>query len=773
VPGLHLLGVRHHGPGSARSVLRALDELRPDVVLVEAPADADDALGWIADPALVPPVALLGYVVNRPERAAFIPLAEFSPEWQAVRWALHHGVAVEAIDLPLAQTLADADDEREEPHRGADDVPVDPLGALAAAAGEPDAERWWEDLVEHRGDGEPVFDAVAEAMAAVRADTTTPPFDARREAHMRRRIRRWLRDDRTVVVVCGAWHVPALDPTVATNAADGALLRGRPKVKVAVTWVPWTHRRLRRATGYGAGVASPGWYDHVFRHPGPDGVSRFFVHAAHALRREGIGASPDHLIAASRLADTLAALRRRPRAGLAEVLDAAEAVLGGLPLVVDELVVGNAIGEVPPNAPQVPLARDLAAAQRAVRLKPTADVRVVELDLRTPTGLARSHLLHRLQALGIPWGTLEEGRGSSGTFRETWRLAWEPELSVRVVELAGHGTTVVAAAASRLIERVTAATRLAEAAAAVDVALLADLPDALRPAVRVLGELAARSPDVAELMDALRPLASALRYGDVRNTEPAGLRVVFDELVVRVLAGLGRAVEALDDDAARSMIERLSATQAALAIVDHPARRDAFPEVLERIAEHRRVHGLVQGRATRLLHDAGRWSPEQVEARLGRALTPGTPAASGAAFVEGFLAGSGTVLLHDAHLLAAVDAWIASLSAEAFEDVVPLLRRTFGAFEPAERRQLGALLATGRIERAAPMGDDVDEPRARAALATVRTLLGLPPATSDAQEVRPADPVRVRRAGSTSDATSVSHADQRRVRNDRADGGGR
>jgi len=125
------------------------------------------------------------------------------------------------------------------------------------------------------------------------------------------------------------------------------------------------------------------------------------------------------------------------------------------------------------------------------------------------------------------------------------------------------------------------------------------------------------------------------------------------------------------------------------------------------------------------------------------------------------------------HLLAAVDAWIASLSAEAFEDVVPLLRRTFGAFEPAERRQLGALLATGRIERAAPMGDDVDEPRARAALATVRTLLGLPPATSDAQEVRPADPVRVRRAGSTSDATSVSHADQRRVRNDRADGGGR
>ena len=102
----------------------------------------------------------------------------------------------------------------------------------------------------------------------------------------------------------------------------------------------------------------------------------------------------------------------------------------------------------------MPLARDLAAAQRAARLKPESASRTIELDLRTPNGLRRSHLLHRLVALGVPWGALEEGRGSSGTFRETWRLAWEPELSVRLVELAGHGTTVAAAATSRLVERV-------------------------------------------------------------------------------------------------------------------------------------------------------------------------------------------------------------------------------------------------------------------------------------------------------------------------------
>lgn len=709
---------------------RALDAIGPARVLVEAPADAQAALAWIArpprgdgSPPLTPPVALLGYATAQPERAAFAPLAAFSPEWQAVSWAAEHDVPVEAIDLPLAMTLA-ARDEAELP--GVGEAPVDPVGALSATAGEPDAERWWEDVVEHRGDGEPIFAAVAEAMGAVRAGTVTSAGEARREAHMRRAVRRALGEvEGPVAVVCGAWHVPALDPASTTAAADAATLRGRPKVKVAFTWVPWTNRRLRRGSGYGAGVDSPGWYAHVYEHPGPDGVSRFFVEVAHALRRHGLPASPDHLIGASRLATSLAALRLRPRAGLAEVLDAAEAVLGGLPLVVEELVVGEAIGEVPDDAPQVPLARDVAAAQRAARLRPEAGVRTVELDLRTPNGRRRSHLLHRLRAIDVPWGRLEEGRGSSGTFRETWRLHWEPELSIRLVEGAALGTTLVAAATSRLHERAVAATRVADAAAVADLALLADLPDAVAPAVAALGDLAAASPDVAELMDALGPLAGAIRYGDVRGTDAGGLRTVFDELVVRIVAGLERATSARDDDAARAMTERLSALQAALATLDHPARRDDVPRELARLADARRVHGLVQGRATRLLHDGGQWSAVAVEQRLGRALTAGTPASAGAAFVEGFLAGSGTVLVHDDQLLAVVDRWVSTLPAEAFDDVVALLRRTFGAFEPAERRQLGVLLAGRPAQRVAPAGDDLDPERVTAAMATVRAMFGL------------------------------------------------
>ena len=212
--------------------------------------------------------------------------------------------------------------------------------------------------------------------------------------------------------------------------------------------------RLAAATGYGAGVRSPGWYDHVFRHPGPEGVARFFVDAARVLRAvrpAGLARPPDRRHARGRRAGGDArppaararrgARRRRHRDGRAV---AGRAPAGGR---------RTRSAAVPDDAPQVPLARDLAQRQRAARLKPEADERVVELDLRTPNGLRRSHLLHQLTALGVPWGSLEEGRGSSGTFRETWRLVWRPEWSVRLVEVAGSGTTVEQAATNRLVER--------------------------------------------------------------------------------------------------------------------------------------------------------------------------------------------------------------------------------------------------------------------------------------------------------------------------------
>src|SRR5438093_8329525 len=102
---VEVFGIRHHGPGSAQSVMRALDALAPDMVLIEGPPEATPLIPIVADPELVPPVAILAYDPGNPSRAGFYPFAAFSPEWQAMRYALDHGVEARFIDLPLVHAL--------------------------------------------------------------------------------------------------------------------------------------------------------------------------------------------------------------------------------------------------------------------------------------------------------------------------------------------------------------------------------------------------------------------------------------------------------------------------------------------------------------------------------------------------------------------------------------------------------------------------------------------------------------------------------------------
>lgn len=76
---IHLLGIRHHGPGSCRNVLNYLQELQPDLILVEGPAEAEALLACVENSQMTPPVALLAYQPDEPQNAVFYPLRSSRP----------------------------------------------------------------------------------------------------------------------------------------------------------------------------------------------------------------------------------------------------------------------------------------------------------------------------------------------------------------------------------------------------------------------------------------------------------------------------------------------------------------------------------------------------------------------------------------------------------------------------------------------------------------------------------------------------------------------
>ncbi|MDO9356420.1 MAG: DUF5682 family protein [Solirubrobacteraceae bacterium] len=763
-----VLGVRHHGPGSARAVRAALTELAPDAVLIEGPPEADAVASFALDPSMQPPVALLVHATADPGLAAFYPFASFSPEWIALRHGLAAGVPVRFIDLPATHGLALLQEEREgrdEPRDGgtpgadttdedvADSGPAgptvdeptaglrrtDPIALLAEAAGHDDPERWWDDAVEHGTDGAlDLFAAISQAMAELRRDAPEPDaLEVQREAAMRRAIRRAEKDgyDR-IAVVCGAWHAPVLErDTFPPASQDDARLKGLPKVRTTATWVPWTHDRLSISSGYGAGVDSPGWYHHLFEAPDAP-VVRWLQRTAALLRGEGLDASPASVVEATRLAEALGHVRSRPLPGLSELRDASLAVLchgNPLPLrLIDRrLVVGEVLGTVPDDTPMVPLSQDLAALQRSLRLPAEASVRHRELDLRKDLDLRRSHLLHRLVLLGIPWGVRVDAQGATtGTFKEPWQLEWQPEFAVRLIEASRYGATVEAAATQFALERGRAEEHLGHLAASVEACLLAALPDAVAALMRLVADRAATDGDLGELMDALEPLAGIGRYGSVRRDDTAAVEAVVDGLAVRVCLGLAGAAGGLDDEAAAEMVGRIDAVDRAFALPALEPRRAAWRDALDAVAIRTDVRGTIAGRATRLLLDARVIEAAEARRRLSLELSRVADADRGAAWIEGFLSGTGLVLLHDPDLLGVIDQWLTSVPAERFNDLLPVLRRAFARFPHGELRQIGAAIkavAAPTGARAATPGTTpatLDLPRAEAALATTLELLG-------------------------------------------------
>ncbi len=758
---VYLLGIRHHGPGSALSVRTALEQIEPAMILIEGPPEAEAVLPLALADGFELPVALMLYAQADFSQCVFYPFAEYSPEWQALRYGLRRQLPVRFCDLPQSHMLALAADlpqlqECSDQGENEDDIddedkstwgarPPDPLGLLAQAAGFDDGERWWEYVVEHRQQGLEVFAAIGEAMGAVRAaiEADYPPAEreALREAWMRKTLRQALKDcSGNIAVVCGAWHVPALDKKVKVKD-DNALLQGLPKTKITATWIPWTYRRLASESGYGAGVAAPGWYEHLWetRHCGEDRATRiataWLTKAATELRRQGLDVSSASVIEATRLAQTLAALRVMPLPDLKELEEAILTTFcfgdaAPLGLLQERLLIGERLGSVPSCVPRVPLQQDLEKAQKQLRLKPEAVAKSLELDLRKDIGIGRSELLHRLGFLDIPWGKLVQSGSAKGTFKEIWELRWEPEFAIRLIEAGVYGGTILQASTAKAIERLRQAEQLAEITDLIHTLLLANLPQGVRVAVERLRTEAAVAADIQQLMGCLPALVRISRYGNVRGTETHLLNQVIDGIVPRICIGLPQACQSLDADAGRIMMGQIEATTQALRLLDDAEHLTRWWATLTALTGQRGLNGLVGGKCYRLLLDGGLMESETAARELQFVLSQGADLIDQAGWIEGLLDGSGLLLLHDDGLWAIIDAWLCQLDEEHFIALLPLLRRAFSGFEQGERRQLlnkALSLPTGSkgLDRFGANTQELDLEWAEAGLPVIARLLGI------------------------------------------------
>ena len=652
---VRVFGIRHHGPGSARSLrARPGGASTPDAVLVEGPADADPLLAAGRRPGMEPPVALLAYVADDPADGRVLAVAVFSPGVAGDHLgAAGTGCASRFCDLPAgshARRRTSASGEGRSAVRG------DPLAALASAAGYDDPERWWDDVVESRLDGASPFPALTEAMAALREDHD-PAADPRRRCGRPACAgccgRRLKAGHERVAVVCGAWHAPALaGPLPPAGGRRPRAPRAGPRARCRSPGCRGRTRRLASASGYGAGVdvARAGTTT-----CGPPPTSRSPAgspRSPRVLRSRTCRCPPR---TSSRRSGSPTAWRRCAAGrwpGWPRSTEATRAVLCEGDEVcrspASPTTSSSASGSAPcpTTAPTVPLEADLARTGRAPADQARGDrPQTLDLDLRKPNDLA-----------GPGCCTGSGCSGSTGAPRPAARSRNRAPSARPGRWPGGRSCRSPWSRRRRGAPRSRRGHRRAGRPVAAAAGTLAELTaDRWRPAcwptcrgrcaalLHALDERAALDADVVHLMEALPALVRAQRYGDVRGTDTAALgRVVDGAAGADLRRRCPRRSPASTTTPRRLLRRRIDEVHAAIGAAsthDGPTR---WLATLAGLADRGRPpRPARRAGCVRLLRDAG--APRRDAAGRGcsaRCRSASTPPEK-AAWVEGFLAGGG------------------------------------------------------------------------------------------------------------------------------------
>lgn len=717
--------VRHFSPAAAVLVERWLDERQPDVVLIEAPADASGLFSHLVHEQTKPPVAVLAFTTGRPVRSLVFPFAVYSPEWVAVRWTLDRKRIVRGIDLP-ALSFLELTKPEEEADDGDDDAPApdatrtllaDPQAAIARLAGDLDQDSWWERRFESIDDVDTYREAVFALGQQLR---TVAPLDddltRRREAHMRRaideaRITRVGGRLPVVAVICGAYHLPALEAASPMTDADIAAL---PKADGVLTLMPFSYGRLSSQAGYGAGNLAPRWFEQRYwlglAGQLPSAPARYLAELAQHLRREGQMRSSAEVIEAVRLAEGLASLHEGQAPVLGELRDAAATCLGqGDALVVVKarraVEIGQAVGTLPPGVSRTALQDDFHRQFQRLRLERwrVDQEQTLELDLRedrtakTTEAAFRdrdcSTFLHRLVVLGIGFGALVT-RDQHGTSKEAWRLRWSPECEIRLAEASLLADSIEQAAAFTLGERLAEAEDVGQATAVLLRAGECALGDALDQALVRVQALAVEEAAFPAAAAGINDLATLLRYGSVRAVDPAPLGPILAQLHLRACLLLHGAT-ICDDDGAKVIRHAIDLIHEATFLGESDVDAPRWLAAVDQVARSDSRHPFLSGYATALLIDRGRIDDEDLDRQVARRLSPGTAADLGVAWFEGLVQRNRSALFLRRALWASLARYVDDLDDEAFRRALLYLRRAFATFPPGEIRRVVAILGEG------------------------------------------------------------------------------
>ncbi|MFD4596862.1 DUF5682 family protein [Streptomyces sp. NPDC058464] len=714
--GPYLIGVRHHAPSLAAAVPALLDAAKPDVLLVELPAELQEWLPWLAHEQTRAPVALAAAPADGSGGPAFYPFADFSPELAAVRWAARSGVPVVACDLPLADRgWREGERAAQGPGRLSDAL-------RSRLTGRP-GDDLWDRLVEAAAPGstpEALRRAALLTGWALRAESAVSEVDLLREECMRSRLAETTANGERAAAVVGAFHTPALVRplggaglySMCGYRRVGAASPHRPPPEWTTSLIPYTYALLDERSGYPAGIRDPEWQHMVLNAAGdPLALEQALTSAAvricAELRSLGHPSGPADAREITRLAGDLARLRNLPAAGRGELVEAVQTVLAqGEPYgrgravarAMENVLVGTRVGRPAPEAPRSGLAPAVETELTELGLPGPADrgpgaTRDLRLDpLRSDLDRRRELLLRRLTLCSVPYGEARSvtGTGGADALTSRWEVRWTPATAAMLTAAGVRGVTLAQAAEGLLrersrTERDAGGPTAAQVLDGLEQAAHCGLPGLV---AERLGDTAEVLPGAGTLPELLAGLALLDRLGtghiagldadEDRTATAVAVAELLTAAAVRQVDGLTGSEDPADAHALLELAHRADLS-GGIRLADALARLAADGSPLMRGAAG----------AVRVL--LGQEEPEAFGDRVASWVDGAADAESRSALtarLAGLLTAAGRLLEAAAPALEPLVDRVSVLSDQDFLDRLPALRGGFDTLSPADRERL-------------------------------------------------------------------------------------
>jgi len=714
---VNIFGIRHFSPGASYHLQKLIGQAK--IVLIEAPSDATGLIKHLLHPGVKTPVAILAYTTDMPVDMVLYPIADYSPEFLAMKL----GREVRFIDLPsdILLGLKQQSEPDTEEHGNYAQYANSVFEEVARIGHFQDYDDYFEGFFEHNQNPDSFQQTMWHEAAELRQLLEPHELDAIpqeaakhlvREAHMAMEIEKAITEGyapEDILVVTGAYHAERLLHTQPMTQEELAAL---PRRVSQLTLMPYSYLRLSSRTGYGAGNKAPAYFQLMWEcmqderlHDLP---TEYMSRLGRTLRESGNYAGTSNVIEAVRLARGLAHLRGGSQPSLADLHDGAIACLGHgnraeLATAFAYTDVGTDFGELPEGISQTPVQDDFNRELKRLRLErfKTLVSTTLELDLREDIrtkseesaflDLNRSTFLHRLHFLGIKFAVPGQKRGNSGTWKEEWLLQWSPEVEIQLVEAVLKGETIDIAAAYALRDKLDNCTDVFQATQLINVACVCKLTTVLDTALSTLQKLTAQASDFIKTANACYDLGQLLQYGDIRDFDTAPLVPLFSQLFLRgalLLVDYAGCDDKAAEDAASSIEALHRVSQENIELVDDSTWVDELLNLAARDDKNSKLSGL----AFAILLERNLVDEDFCAREVSRRLSPGSPAELGAGWFEGMSLRNRYALLSRVNLWKELDGYIRSLDDEEFKRGLLYLRRAFSKFDPREKNSAAELL---------------------------------------------------------------------------------